>query len=310
MKYLPFYKRVLGRENEEEVFDFLIANLKPSNILWSYFVNWEKVFDQTRPLEIALNTLNYLVGKDNFDDEFRFLFARNPGVAKAIPALVVRDGKNTASFEILVDYQNKKLVYENYDFSIENPSAEEIERYLQFVEKTGLKDLIANKKVKSLVDYVIGVEAGLDSNARKNRSGDVMEQIVEVFVRDVCEKYDFKYLSQADARKIRHELGYDVPVDKTARRYDFVVDNGKELFIIEANFYGGGGSKLKSTAGEYRNLFDTLNGEYKFCWITDGKGWEATQNPLREAFHHNDYLFNLAMIEKGVLEFLFCDSVA
>lgn len=258
MEYLSFYKQALHCENEEEVFDFLVANLKPSNILWSYFVNWGKVFDQMQPLEIALNTLNSLVGKDNFDDAFRCLLTDNPGVAKVIPALVVRDGNRTASFQILVDYRNKRLVYENYDFSVENPSAEEIETYLQFVEKTGLKDLIADRKVKNLVDYMIGVEAGLDSNARKNRGGSVMEEIVEVFVSDVCAKYGFKYLSQADARKIRDEFDYDVPVDEAARRYDFVVDNGKELFIIETNFYRGGGSKLKSTAGEYRNLLGII----------------------------------------------------
>lgn len=155
-----------------------------------------------------------------------------------------------------------------------------------------------------MVDYIIGVEAGLDSNGRKNRSGHVMENIVEVFIKDVCEKNKFRYLKEADSEKIKAELGYDVPVDKSSRRYDFVIDNGKELFIIETNFYGGGGSKLKSTAGEYRNLFDILNGQYKFLWITDGMGWKATVNPLWETFVHNDYLFNLTMLEKGILEFL------
>ena len=105
-------------------------------------------------------------------------------------------------------------------------------------------------------------------------------------------------------KKIKNELGYDVPVDKSSRRYDFVIDNGVELFIIETNFYGGGGSKLKSTAGEYRNLSDVLNEKYKFFWITDGMGWKTTVKPLRETFNHNDYLFNLTMLEKGILEFL------
>lgn len=104
--------------------------------------------------------------------------------------------------------------------------------------------------------------------------------------------------------KIKNELGYDVPVDKSSRRYDFVIDNGKELFIVETNFYGGGGSKLKSTAGEYRNLFGVLKGQYKFFWITDGMGWKTTTKPLRETFDHNDYLFNLTMLEKGILEIL------
>jgi type II restriction enzyme len=304
MEKLSFYNEKLKCKTEDDVFEFLISNLKPSNRIWSYFVNWEKVFTNTKQIELALNNLNYLIGKDDFDKEFKFLLKENPSIAKVIPALVVRDGSNKKKFKILVDFQNKKLVYEDYDFSKNDISDGDIEKYLHFVQETGLKHLITNKKIKNLVDYMIGVEAGLDSNGRKNRGGHAMENIVEVFIKDVCEKNNFKYLKEANSEKIKNELGYDVPVDKSSRRYDFVIDNGKELFIIETNFYGGGGSKLKSTAGEYRNLSDVLNGKYKFFWITDGIGWKTTAKPLRETFNHNSYLFNLTMLEKGILEFL------
>jgi type II restriction enzyme len=304
MEKLSFYNEKLKCKTEDDVFEFLISNLKPSNRIWSYFVNWEKVFTNTKQIELALNNLNYLIGKDDFDKEFKFLLKENPSIAKVIPALVVRDGSNKKKFKILVDFQNKKLVYEDYDFSKNDISDGDIEKYLHFVQETGLKYLITNKKIKNLVDYMIGVEAGLDSNGRKNRGGHAMENIVEVFIKDVCEKNNFKYLKEANSEKIKNELGYDVPVDKSSRRYDFVIDNGKELFIIETNFYGGGGSKLKSTAGEYRNLSDVLNGKYKFFWITDGIGWKTTAKPLRETFNHNSYLFNLTMLEKGILEFL------
>lgn len=302
MKSLSFYKNILNRNNDDQVFDYFISNLKPSNMLWSYFVNWEKVLRNSKQIELALNNLNYLIGKNDFDKEFKFLLKENPSVAKIIPALVVRDGSNNKKFKILVDYKNKKLVYEDYDFTKENPTSKDVEKYLVFAKEVGLKDLIINKKIKNLVDYVIGVEAGLDSNGRKNRSGHAMEDIVEVFVSDLCKKNNFKYSKEANAAKIKKELGRDMPFGKSSRRYDFVIDNGKELFIIETNFYGGGGSKLKSTAGEYRNLFDVLGGKYKFIWITDGPGWKNTAKPLRETFDHNDYLFSLSMLEKGILE--------
>jgi type II restriction enzyme len=304
MKNVSFYNENLKCKTEDEVFGFLIANLKPSNMLWSYFVNWEKVLRNTKQIELALNNLNYLIGKDDFDKEFKFLLKENPNLAKVIPALVVRDGSNKKNFKILVDYKNKKLVYEDYDFTKEKLSDEDIAKYLIFVKETGLKDLIINKKIKNLVDYMIGVEAGLDSNGRKNRGGHAMEDIVEAFVIDLCNKKKFRYLKEANSEKIKQEFNYDVPVDRSSRRYDFVIDNGKELFIFETNFYGGGGSKLKSTAGEYRNLFDVFDGKYKFIWITDGPGWKTTAKPLRETFNHNDYLFSLAMLERGVLEFL------
>ena len=304
MKYLNFYNDVLKCKNHDEVFDNFIKNLKPSILLWSYFVNWEKVFGNTKKIEIALNSLNYLIGKENFDDEFRFLLKQNPEIAKAIPALVVRDGSNSSKFKILVDYKQKKFIYEDYDFTKNNHSAEDIAKYLVFIRESGLKDLIVSRKIKNLVDYMIGVEAGLDSNGRKNRGGHCMENIVEFFIQDLCKRKGFEYLKEATAKKIEEKWRFNIPVDKSSRRYDYAIKNGKELFIFETNFYGGGGSKLKSTAGEYRNLFDILNGQYKFIWITDGFGWKSIARPLRETFNHNDYVFSLYMLEKGILEFL------
>lgn len=301
MKYIDFYKEI-GCNDEEQTFTYLISTLKPSITLWSYFVNWEKVLDNTNRIEKSLNLLNYLIGKDNFDNEFRNLIKEYPNVAQIIPALVVRDGNNNKKFKILVDYKNKKMVYEEFDFTKKYLNDEDINRYLSFIKESGLKELITSKKIKNLIDYMIGIEAGIDSNARKNRGGTAMENIVEVFIQDLCNKKGCSYLREANAERIKQNWHFDVPVDKSSRRYDFVINTGNELILIETNFYGGGGSKLKSTAGEYRNLFDVLGGQYKFIWISDGYGWISTARPLRETFNHNDYVVNLNMLEKGFLE--------
>lgn len=299
MKYLQFYNELFGCENEDEVFHFLLKNLKPSNRLWSYFVNWEKIYANLRKIEIALNNLNYLIGKEDFDREFVELIKEEPKIIKVLPALVMsRENK----FDVLIDYDNKCLKYEYYDFSIKNPTEEDIQKYLHFMHKTGLAKLIQENKIKSLVDYMIGVEAGLDSNGRKNRSGHSMENIVEIFIKDLCNKKGYKCLKEANANNIKKAFDVDVPVDKSSRRYDFVLKTTTEIVIFEVNFYGGGGSKLKSTAGEYRNLYDVLQNQFRFIWITDGMGWQKSSRSLYETFKHNDYLLSLSMLEKGILE--------
>jgi type II restriction enzyme len=128
-----------------------------------------------------------------------------------------------------------------------------------------------------------------------------MENIVEAFVRKVSKDTGSTYLKEANAQKIKQEFGVDVPVDKSSRRYDFVIKHNEKIYLIETNYYGGGGSKLKSTAGEYRNLQDKLDNKFIFIWITDGLGWHTTTHPLRETFDNNDIILNLKLLELGLL---------
>lgn len=53
-----------------------------------------------------------------------------------------------------------------------------VDGVIEFIQQIGLKEVLQAKQVKNLVDYVFGVEAGLDTNARKNRSGHLMEGTV------------------------------------------------------------------------------------------------------------------------------------
>ena len=76
--------------------------------------------------------------------------------------------------------------------------------------------------------------------------------------------------------------------------------------MIETNFYHSAGSKLKATAGEYRDLHNFLkNQNIDFIWITDGLGWKTAKNPLFETFKNNDYVFNLELLSQGVLNEVF-----
>ncbi|MEI7961455.1 MAG: DpnII family type II restriction endonuclease, partial [archaeon] len=74
-------------------------------------------------------------------------------------------------------------------------------------------------------------------------------------------------------------------------------------FLIETNFFNGGGSKLKSVCGEFKSLFNELKQqEIELIWVTDGKGWETTKRPLEESFNNNNYIFNLNQLENDILK--------
>jgi type II restriction enzyme len=45
---------------------------------------------------------------------------------------------------------------------------ESSKKVVEFLEDTGLAEVFRSKRIKDLVDYVFGIETGLDTNARKN----------------------------------------------------------------------------------------------------------------------------------------------
>ena len=288
---------LLNLQNEDLLFDKITQSFKEKITRWDYFVNWEKVIINVKMFEKELNILNYLIGKDNLEKEAFDLFKKYPDAIKAIPTLLaVRE----AAIDVLIDSKNFK--YKNLNFFQFEYTDSEINDIVEFVIKTGFGDLILKKQIKNFVDYATGVEVGLDSNGRKNRGGTLMESLVEEFVADTCENLNLQYLAQATSKKIKEQWNIDVAVDKSSRQLDFAINNNGKLFFIECNFYGGGGSKLKSTATEYIEMNRYWNKQgIDFIWITDGAGWKSTLKPLREYFDKADYLLNLEMLKENTL---------
>lgn len=289
---------LLKLKNEDDLFLKITESFKEKITRWDYFVNWEKVSINVKMFEKELNILNYLIGKENLEKEAFDLFKRYPETIKAIPTLLaVREG----AIDVLIETKNFK--YKNLNFFQFEYTDSEINDIVEFIIKTGFGNLILNKQIKNFVDYATGVEVGLDSNARKNRGGALMESMVEEFVSDTCQNLGIQYLAQATSKKIKEQWNIDVKVDKSSRQLDFAINNNGKLFFIECNFYGGGGSKLKSTATEYIEMNRYWNKQgIEFIWITDGAGWKSTLKPLREYFDKADYLLNLEMLKENTLQ--------
>lgn len=276
-------------------FDHLVSTFRSSIKTWDYFVNWNKVFTNSANFEIALNKLNYLLGKDDLQGEFYRLYESNPDIAKALPVLLAVRENN------LEIYNKTSKELEFYNFSGEGG---DVNKYFEFLDKSGLVKLFQRDGIKNLVDYVIGVEVGLDSNGRKNRGGTLMEEIVGLFLEDFCKQNNLKYIPQASPSKIKLKWNFDIVVDKSERSFDFAIYNpqSNKIKLLETNFYNSGGSKLKAVCGEFRSLYDELKRQnIEFIWITDGLGWHTAKRPLEETYNHNDYIFNLFMLEDGAL---------
>jgi type II restriction enzyme len=256
------------------------------------------VCNNIKNIEIELNLLNYLVGKENIENDFKDLVSKYPKVVEVLPILIaVREKEIKVIDEVEICYNFKN-------------TQNSIDEIITLMAKTGIFALLKNKRIKNVVDYVLGIEVGLDSNARKNRTGTAMQNIVEKYIQKVDK---VQYLKEATTDIIKNnwnidlsnKLDFDTENNKNNKRFDFVIKNRNgKLILIETNFYGTSGSKLNETARSYSKLATYTESlkDVMFVWITDGKGWESTKNNLHEAYQNIEHLYTIYDLENGVLE--------
>lgn len=291
--------------NSDKRLNVFLSTLSVTNRTPEYYINWKKVDRETKIFELELNTLNYLIGKEDIYNESLKLFTKQPSLLKAIPSLIASRDK---VLNILSINNNDNMSFKELDFK--KIDSNRIKDYVDFINQSGLLNFLQNKAKRSLVDYVYGVEAGLDSNARKNRSGKIMEDILERHVAKISKEQEIEWKAQATASFVKSNWNIEVPVDKSERRFDVAVYSKErhKVWLIETNYYGGGGSKLKAVAGEFTELNQFVvssKDNVEFVWVTDGQGWKTARLPLSEAFGHIQNVFNLSMLKEGFLFELF-----
>ena len=284
----------------ERNFKEWISSFRTNIVDYSYYTDFKKVYNNVDELKVELNILNSLIGSKNIESDFENLLRKYPEVLRCIPILIAVRKKEIYAIDEFGEF--------NYSFKKTNLP---IEQYSMFMRKTGLFDLIQNHIITNLVDYVTGVETGLDSNARKNRVGHVMENLVEKYIINAGFIKDFNYFKEMYISDITKRWNIDLSAisntGKTEKRFDFVVKTEDMIYVIETNFYSSGGSKLNETARSYKNIAIESNNiiGLKFVWFTDGKGWESAGHNLEETFDIMEHLYNLNDLENNVIKEIF-----
>ena len=277
-------------------FNDWLNKMRPSINGYDYYVDFEKVYENVESIRVELNIMNTLIGSKNIENEFRSLLNKYPEILKCIPTLLaVRQN------EIYAQDADGSYVY---NFNRMNYS---LEQYMMFMRKTGLFSLIAEHLVNNLVDYALGIETGLDSNGRKNRGGHQMEDLVESYIKKSgAEYYKEMYLNEIE-RKWNVDLSAISAEGTSTKRWDFVVKTKNRVYVIETNFYSGGGSKLNETARSYKMIAEEASqiDNVEFVWVTDGGGWRSARRNLEETFNTMEHLYNIADMENGIFTALF-----
>lgn len=265
-----------------EEFELFMSQLQETNQTLDFFCDFDKISQNVDEIKLSLCMLNSLIGSTDMRKSVETIWNRD------------KSAFNVMDILIAVRSEGKKKVLNNLGESIVLDSLfESIDGVMEFLDNTGLTEIFQSKKINDLVDYVFGIETGLDSNARKNRSGHVMEGMVaHIFDQNGISYRQEVYSSEwPDITKV---LGDD------EKRFDFVVETANKTYLMEVNFYSGGGSKLNEVARSYSDIAPKINSVpgFEFVWITDGIGWQSAKNKLQEAFATIPSIYNLTTIQE------------
>ncbi|NIK91833.1 restriction endonuclease [Mangrovimonas sp. CR14] len=264
-------------------FDDFLNELSETNATLDYFTDFTKIKRNVNKISLKLNQLNYLIGKLDLKTAVIEVYNENPKAFEVLDILIAVRGKDSKK---TLDSDGEIVAIDSY---FNDPN-----KIFEFISETGLADVFKNKNITNLVDYVFGVEVGLDTNARKNRGGTNMEKAVSRFF-DRHNVFYKREVYLTDYPEIL-SLGDDL------KRVDFVVKTSKKLYLIEVNYYNSGGSKLNETARSYSDLAPKINQykDFEFVWITDGQGWLKAKSKLQEAFNIIPNLYNLTSLEEFI----------
>ena len=242
--------------NTKEQFNIFMSQLKVTNATLDFYCDFKKINENVDNIAIKLNQLNYLIGQEDLDGAIRKLWDENPNVFSIMDILIAVRRKD-----------KKKAIMRDGSTKLISQLFDDVESVIEYIHGTGLDHVLKNKQVKNLVDYVFGVETGLDSNARKNRSGHLMEGQIA----DILDKAGIAYRQEVYSTEYP-EL---VVLGEDKKRFDFVIETLHCTYLMEVNFFSGGGSKLNEVARAYSELSPKINAleGFEFVWITDGIGW-------------------------------------
>lgn len=268
----------------KEQFDLFMSQLRETNATLDFYCDFPKIAKNVANIEISLNTLNYLIGKEDLRTAIQALWNRDKRVFEVMDILIATRKKD-----------GKKYIDNDGSMHSIHSLFNSVDGVMKFIEGTGLDKVLKNKEVKDLVDYVFGVETGLDTNARKNRSGEITEKLVARILSNAGVVYR-EQVSSKEFPAISAVLGADQKV------FDFVIAANGKTYLIEVNFYSGGGSKLNEVARSYTDVAPKVNGVpgFEFVWITDGIGWNSARNKLEEAFAAIPSIYNLTTISEFI----------
>lgn len=144
-------------------FQRFMSQLQETNQTLDFFCDFKKISQNVENIKLSLCMLNSLIGAIDMRSAVETIWNRD------------KTAFNVMDILIAVRSEGKKVVFDKIGNCVVLDSMfKSVDGVMEFLDDTGLTEIFQSRRITNLVDYVFGIETGLDTNARKNRSGHVM----------------------------------------------------------------------------------------------------------------------------------------
>lgn len=257
-------------------------------INWDYFTN----FNTLSKLEVFKNEIlalePLLVSNENeIEDKLVSIVSLYPKSVDVLLLMIAIRRNKLSQLKIEssaeLGFKYDKLLSDTIDY----------DELLAFFRESGLKELFLSRKIVHLKSYLMGAEIGLDSNARKNRSGNLMANKCESILENYCNHNRFKGYRETTLKR------YGINLDK---QFDYLIEHPSGIMVFEFNLYNSSGSKIKSVSKEYQKLQTTL-AQYDviFIWVTSGEAWIQNRKIAESNLENIPHFINYHQLKTGYI---------
>ncbi len=290
----------LGFKDFDDYKNYFFSTLLLSNKTYEYFVDWKKVKKAVNKYIDELSLLNSLskISQEDREEHLKDLLLKYPKIIEVIPLLIAERLKK---FKVdIFDPEIEEII--SFEFYKSKVNSDNLTKIIEFCKKTGIFKLF--QEVKDIHDYLLGVEVGLDTNARKNRSGKIFERMCQQKVKNLVSE-NYKMIVNDPNFSLYPAINSGRSGEKT---HDIVIyKDDSPVLVVECNFYNVSGSKPISIAESYIKMHETAQeNKIAFLWITDGPAWLEMEGTLLRNMNSMDWILNFKMLNliTKILDFI------
>lgn len=274
-------EKMLPKEAQNELqFNNFLDTFIDTNIKLDDFVDWEKVNSKIKSYRQDLSIFNFLQSENEeiLKEKINKYWFQNLSSFQKFYILLA--GRESNAF-----LQNKESRFFK-DLIFRNPN-----EVIEFLKESNLIRLFIGKNKIDFTNYLLGIEVGLDSNARKNRFGTIMENNIA----QILKENNIEFVQNYSVDFVKDRKG-------NKKIFDFKFSKNNKDYYLECNFFNSSGSKINEVTKSYRSINEIFKKEkdINFIWVTDGAGWKKTKSSLKTAFFDIENLFSIKLFKEWI----------